>query len=483
MEPPPLDKLLSDNKTTPVDLQDYLDKGGNFTWAIPPNRVYLPLHFLLMNYTKFSNEKLLELVDFLLTHGADPNTKDTYSYDTIYALISLINRYKTSDLNNIFARILEYPQININKVDNQKLSYLDQAVSDRSYKNSELVKLLIDKGINVNLRRSYDKSTALIRTIENVFESFYETAEGKQTMSTIVKLLLDAGADKTIRNRNNRAAIDYVKPGMFGSEQQEIKARLKTGQMNNNNNNSERQLVFGTNNTSSNNINPESRILSKKIDNIEIPEFKTRDAKRTKVSEPVDVFDAIEYSDIPLTIKEIVDDKENIYFKIRNSFFRINREYLIDSIKKYDNIIYQCKKSMGGAPRINDINEDKPYFLLRTSAIYTVPLEYLKAALKSNDWVYELKEDTNMKFTSSFASILSDYGTNYAGRNVNIVSADHCQDGSSRQAYSIHIIELVPKESNMPTKRHKVGGTRRIRNPRTRTRNPRTRNPRTRRNR
>ena len=198
--------------------------------------------------------------------------------------------------------------------------------------------------------------------------------------------------------------------------------------------------------------------LIRLINNIEVPTFKPTDATRLKVSEPVDVFDAIEYSDIPLSIKEITDDKENIYFKIKNTFFRISREYLTGSIKKYDNIIYKCKKSMSGAPRIKDIHEDKPYFLLRTSAIYAVPLEYLKAALQSNDWVYELKEDTNMKFTSSFGSVMAEYGTNYAGRNINIVSADHCQDGSNRQAYTIQTIELVPKESNTVTK----GGKRRI---------------------
>jgi hypothetical protein len=189
------------------------------------------------------------------------------------------------------------------------------------------------------------------------------------------------------------------------------------------------------------------------MNNMEIPTFKTKDAKQIKVREPVNVFDAIEYSDIPLSIKEIIDDsKENMYFKIGNTFFRISREYLIDSIKKYENIIYECDKSMSGAPRIKDINKNNPYFLLRTSAIYAVPLEYLKAALESSEYVYELKEDANIKFSASFSSVMADYGRNYMGRNVNITSADHCQDGSNRQAYTIDIIELVPKESNTHTK-------------------------------
>jgi hypothetical protein len=200
----------------------------------------------------------------------------------------------------------------------------------------------------------------------------------------------------------------------------------------------------------SNNSNRKNDTLIQTIKNMKVQKFNTANIKTLEVIEPVNVFDAIEYSDIPLTIQEIRDDsEENIYFKAGSSFFRIEREYLMDSIKKNENIIYNCNKALTGAPSIENIFQEKPYFLLRTSAIYAVPLEYLNEALQNIEWVYELKDATMLEFTASITSIVRNAGRNFRGRRVNIVSADHCQTSSNRQSYSIQPIELVPKPPNI----------------------------------
>ncbi|AXK60187.1 ankyrin repeat domain-containing protein [Candidatus Chromulinivorax destructor] len=117
----------------------------------------------------------LEIVGMLIDAGADVNIKDESGFTPLYVAIS--NSYQ------------DHPSISN--------PYPSAFTSVRLDNNKEIVKMLIDKGADVNTQTKY-RDTALHWAVEN------NNAE-------IVKMLMAAGADVTIQDENGQTAEQIAK--------------------------------------------------------------------------------------------------------------------------------------------------------------------------------------------------------------------------------------------------------------------------------
>ena len=137
-------------------------------------------------------------------------------------------------------------------------------------------------------------------------------------------------------------------------------------------------------------------------------------------------------------------DNQNIYFKASETYFRLPREAISASIHDYSNIQFECKKFLKGAPKRENVEFDKPYYLIRSIGNFLVPLDEVLGILRAteeNSYILkEVADKKKLKYVSSFKSIMRDYsGIGLNGVPVNITSRDHCQEGTSREVF-----ELLP---------------------------------------
>ncbi|MBL7880740.1 MAG: ankyrin repeat domain-containing protein [Chryseobacterium gambrini] len=122
-------------------------------------------------------EKSKELEDFLKSQKVDLNQKDEFGDTPLYTAC-------TSSNFEIVQILLKYPQ-NINEQCTGKCTSLYSAVQKRK---TDIVKLLIEKGADVNIADKYG-NTPLI-----------ESADMFKDDDTIIKLLLENGADPYQKN-------------------------------------------------------------------------------------------------------------------------------------------------------------------------------------------------------------------------------------------------------------------------------------------
>jgi hypothetical protein len=184
--------------------------------------------------------------------------------------------------------------------------------------------------------------------------------------------------------------------------------------------------------------------------------------------DPLKVYDVFEFAEVTLTLEEIKNDTENIYFSIGLNFFRLPRDSLKDGmLDTYSNIIFSCDAKQDGALFVEDINSQEPYYMVRSAGNYLVRLSQMIAILNQQTYnVFKLVSDIELNYTVSFNSIMRkpDY-RNYSGRKVNIVNADHCQDGSNRILFNIIPITIVAATSGgrktKKTKKKKANKTKR----------------------
>lgn len=118
----------------------------------------------------------LEMVQFLLEEGGDPNVTDSQGRETsIHYAIQLI-REKPDDANakTILTKLLE-----------RGGNALDALIEAAEWNLSDVVQLLLDRGVNVNEKNDYGE-TALI-------------VAAKSRSLDVMRLLLDRGADPNIK--------------------------------------------------------------------------------------------------------------------------------------------------------------------------------------------------------------------------------------------------------------------------------------------
>ena len=378
---------------------------------------FVPTPLMLLSYdTLHTEDDNLELIKILLNNGADVNTLSDRNINAILYSIR-VEHYK------ITKYLLNQPNIDINEQFNENKTYLHNFIDYQV--PLDIIQILIDKGIDINIQDD-NLRTPLFTCIE---ESNY-TDVSNEYKKKVIKLLLDNNADITIANYEGLTPYNIASPDILGEE---LYSRLKPTR------NIDNTLNTTTKKSFTEFIDTLEPKLSSEVIELAIKKIK--------------VYDPIEIDYIELNKKDIEDDKDNMYFKYTNSYFRIDKEYINNSIKKYENIIFDCKKLLLGAPRITNIEDTEPYYLLRLVSNFAIKLEELKGALLSNSTMFELKKVGEKIYTASFGSVISpNHTSNYAGRRVNIVSADHCQDGSKREIFSLRIIELINKKNNINNK-------------------------------
>jgi len=163
------------------------------------------------------------------------------------------------------------------------------------------------------------------------------------------------------------------------------------------------------------------------------------------VNNPIDVFD-YEENDI-LSINPFKLDKKIVVFKATNSYFQYPKSRFESDLNDVANIIFGCKSRKIGAPVIDDIDYDNPYYLLRGSGNFAIPLSDIRTLLISPYNAFEIKKtDKHLTHTTALESIIDVYPQGLLGQDVDIVSADHCQAGTDREIYELIPIKFEPKE-------------------------------------
>lgn len=162
-------------------------------------------------------------------------------------------------------------------------------------------------------------------------------------------------------------------------------------------------------------------------------------------------YDMLEMEDIPLF--DLITTGEKMVFKFKNNYFSTDLEALKSSLEDNSLTFYECKKKLLSAPYKNDVYIDAPYVRLQLNGNFTIPEKELKIALNSKNCIFELvPSDKKLEFVASYSSVQVSPGMNGHGRQVDIVSADHCQDGTEQVTYSLKIVAM---------EKSKIGGKRR----------------------
>lgn len=165
-------------------VREYLDNEGDVN--IKDNQGVTGLNFA-------AAYNHMQLVKFLLENGANTEIKDNNGWTPLISIAQL-----GKDRTDIARMILD-KGANINAVDMDGFSSLHIAIDNQYLR---LAKLLIEKGIDINIKTKLDKETALHKAVRNQY-------------SEIVNLLLKNGAKVNIANSDGLTALDIAKEEGF----------------------------------------------------------------------------------------------------------------------------------------------------------------------------------------------------------------------------------------------------------------------------
>jgi len=486
---PTIQKMI--DKTTNLDLKNKYDRTALNLFS-----------FLNENDNRqFNDDIATAVVEALLAKGVDPNIKDDDGNSP------LINALENAQFDKALI-IAKAPTLDVNLPMSRK-THLIRAIQNNA---TEVTKTLIERGANVNGMPTSRKETPLMVAVSNA--PYEITNEQRQDL---VRLLLSKGADKNIHDENMTFAYNIAKKEQLGEDlynelkptvtvpgsnrgaynwfaapsAQQYQTNYYASNINNRPNNQYTNTNDEGNNRANNRYNnrgnttitrannrANNTTLANRVKNTQ-PSTEQIEPKDVSVSVPLQVFDAYEAGDVSLTLEEIAADTEHLYFKKGNSFLRISREYIQSTIDDYSGIFFECNKELTGAPRIDDIYPDTAYILLRSAAQYLVRFsDIVKAIANPSAQVFELSRLRALENVATFASVMrpatrNNYNPmNYAGREVDIVSADHCQGGSKRDVYALAPIVLKVsattkggrrnkhRKTVLKTKKRKVTGSR-----------------------
>jgi ankyrin repeat protein len=226
-----VEKLLA--KNADIHFKSYLDKTLLHAAAFGPNQAIVQLFLqkgLDVRAIDKSGQTPLHAaaagrgsgaIDLLIANGADMEAIDRSEYgqtalniaaesgnsQAMKALIdrgakvndntffSVINRFESEKTKQEIIELLLKNQAQVPS------GLLYSAVSGR---NIELVKLLIDRGADVNAPDPYDNTTLLMRIVQP------NTGISPQLKPALVKLFLSKGADVNARNKNGATALNIA---------------------------------------------------------------------------------------------------------------------------------------------------------------------------------------------------------------------------------------------------------------------------------
>ncbi|TWH43701.1 protein kinase domain-containing protein [Dulcicalothrix desertica] len=213
------------------DAKFLLKRGANFN---------IPESGNLILY-KLQSSQTMELVNFLLDNGANPNNKiDGARSDSL--LVNLMNRneyrnrYRNEENNNNLKEVLNMVikhGANVNALDNNGTTALMAAIINQEYHREEIIKTLIDKGADVNLI-STERETrtplhlAIQENNENIVKLLIKSGANvnakdssgntpiitafnrDQFSADIIKLLLEHGADVNTMTKDGQTLLDIM---------------------------------------------------------------------------------------------------------------------------------------------------------------------------------------------------------------------------------------------------------------------------------
>jgi len=349
-----------------------------------------------------SSTTIKDKLDEFVRNGGNINAQFGRNKDTYLMFYIVANQPYIAKI------LVEHPNINVNVRDTTGSTALNLAVSEPNM--LPVIKLLIERGANIDNTDTMGETPLMLATLSDNKE--------------IVGFLVDSGADKTLKNKRGQTAYDIAKEE--GNNTLYDLLRLEGDNHHNNNNN--RSNSEPSLNAVNINVQPRRN---------PIPEDSNIIIENT-----IEVFDLEAGEDISVTYDDTLFDNENIYFKTSEKYFRIPREALSAGIDDYTNIQYECKKALAGAPKRTNVNFDRPYYLIRSVGNFLVPLDEVLGILRAteeNSYILkEVPDKKKLKYVASFKSIIRDYsGVGLNGANVNITSADHCQEGTSRELYEL----------------------------------------------
>ena len=172
------------------------------------------------------------------------------------------------------------------------------------------------------------------------------------------------------------------------------------------------------------------------------------------MTEPM-VFDLLENEDVSLI--EILTSGDRTVFKLKDSYNSTDTAHLMSTLKDRSHTFYECKSELSGAPFEKDVVMETPYFRLQLNGNFTVPEASLSSALASRSSVFALVEtDKKIAFLSAFGSVQRTPGIDGLGREVNIVSADHCQKGTQQNVYDLKVVKMIHAKSSAGRRRRKT---------------------------
>jgi hypothetical protein len=148
----------------------------------------------------------------------------------------------------------------------------------------------------------------------------------------------------------------------------------------------------------------------------------------------IEVFDLLMGESTIVNVNNL--DKDLVYFKSKNSYFSLPIDTIANDINNNENIFFKCNKELSGAPRVTNVHFDTPYYLLRLNGNFLVSYSYIYNMLNEGT-VFDLIKEGHSTHVASYDSVImstnaNGYPLSFRKQQVNIVSADHCQDGTAR---------------------------------------------------
>jgi len=136
------------------------------------------------------------------------------------------------------------------------------------------------------------------------------------------------------------------------------------------------------------------------------------------------------------TLLTLLCNRGNLLVKSSSTFLVFYRRQIDQEMKDGSNIRYECTRKLDGAPVKADLNMDVEYVLLRGGATFLVRLDEIVTAMAKYAIIEVVDSGKKLQYTASRKTLLN------IGQNVDITSADHCQDGTDKRVYSVRGVVL-----------------------------------------
>jgi hypothetical protein len=154
------------------------------------------------------------------------------------------------------------------------------------------------------------------------------------------------------------------------------------------------------------------------------------------------VFDFVQGS---IPISEV--DDEHVIFYVENQLqgFAFPRNALLNAYSDRTSIFVSCNHIIPvGAVSITSVIPYHLFFRINLTMAMFVPIDSLKALLLSDHKEWHIKNTGNrVNFSASIRVVFDDSPLNIFGERINLVSRDHCQNGTEQKLYSLTPIEFL----------------------------------------